>query len=80
METPRTPLQVAVNHSKGCYANTYTLFILNHMSLRMIFLFMKFHTKLDSVAKQKKKSAYIIIIILCCYKRRKSSPYIFIVI
>ena len=34
---PRTPLQVAVNHSKGCYANTYTLLILNRMSLRVIF-------------------------------------------
>ena len=30
---PKTPLQLAVNHSKGCYANTYTLLILNCMSL-----------------------------------------------
>ena len=30
---PQISLQLAVNHSKGCYANTYTLLILNFMSL-----------------------------------------------
>ena len=68
------PLQVAVNHSKGCYSNTYTLLILNCMSWRVIFLFMKYLTIPDSVAKKKNH----IIIKLCCYKRRKDSPYIFL--
>ena len=51
--TPQNTLQLAVNHSKGCYANPYTLLILNYVIVSD-FKIMKYITIPNSFAKQNK--------------------------